>query len=446
METASLSELSYSLHKDLAREFGAETTGYRELTTVSVVLDASTSNEDKKQKKNKSSNVSGKSVPDAPWINGNCLSKVSKLGGPDTTAQVHPRLLTRRLAEEVDSTVIGKATEILYDSSTGRPRGVRAIRRQRRQHQQGQSSPPPSSKTEDQLEEFTLECTDVVIAAGPWTGKLMKELFVGDEQVDASDYNITGSRAHSVGDRFQLGRKDVEEASFSGRQLPAYRFSRISPPPRLSSAPRSLYPHMHSSLRFVQTRSRWNRSSTLDQTEQVSCRGNPARPATDPKSETERLAAFYLSFPLFSIEFRCAEYQPSAKKLVGTPSGYLCGPTDREPLPEYADQVSIDENAIDRLKAEAVIISPTALGEKAVVEAAQACYLPISNRTGSPILGKLKEGVYFAGGHSCWGEPLEPLRAASSINHSILIFARSNLTTLDNNRHFARACYGLGHV
>lgn len=77
---------------------------------------------------------------------------------------------------------------------------------------------------------------------------------------------------------------------------------------------------------------------------------------------------------------------------------------DNTPLPERADEVTVDPAAIATLKAEATIISPEALGEKAEVVAEQACFLPSSRSTGSPILTKVKEGVFFAAGHSCWGE------------------------------------------
>lgn len=79
------------------------------------------------------------------------------------------------------------------------------------------------------------------------------------------------------------------------------------------------------------------------------------------------------------------------------------------PLPERADEVQVDPSAIATLKAEAVIIAPEALGEKAQVVAEQACYLPSSRSTGAPILTKVKEGVYFAAGHSCWGERMPTL-------------------------------------
>lgn len=103
-------------------------------------------------------------------------------------------------------------------------------------------------------------------------------------------------------------------------------------------------------------------------------------------------------------------------------TGYLCGPTDNEPLPERADQVKVDPKAIATLKAEAVIISPDALGEKAVVEAEQACYLPISNSTGSPILARLKKGVYLASGHSCWGASMFPERVVELSTYAFSVF------------------------
>lgn len=83
----------------------------------------------------------------------------------------------------------------------------------------------------------------------------------------------------------------------------------------------------------------------------------------------------------------------------------MFGLSDNEPLPERADEVAVDPMAIKTLKAEAIIIAPEALGQKAEVVAEQACYLPSSRATGAPILTKVKEGIYFAAGHSCWGEP-----------------------------------------
>lgn len=192
--------------------------------------------------------------------------------------------------------------------------------------------------------EIRLECTDVVVATGPWSGKLMRKLFKEDKLVNADDYDITSSRAHSV-------------CSF---RMPMY-------------AADAFTDAWHCFLRL-------------------------SRPQIVVRS-SEPLSAHAL---FTSIKTGKKSSEP---ELYARPdgTGYLCGPTDNEPLPDRADQVKVSRSAIATLKAEAAIISPHALGEKAVVEAEQACYLPYSRRTGSPILAKLREGVFFAAGHSCWG-------------------------------------------
>ena len=119
----------------------------------------------------------GKKVPDADWVNSKAVRQSAKLGGTDTTAQVHPRLLTQLLAEEVGQVVIATAQSIDYGQDA-RPTAVVATTKEGKQ--------------------LSLPCTDVVIAAGPWAGKFMSRAFVDDPAVDASDYNIVGSRAHSI--------------------------------------------------------------------------------------------------------------------------------------------------------------------------------------------------------------------------------------------------------
>lgn len=151
------------MHKELSKEFG-DAVGYRELTTASIAFDLTSPRR--------------KKLPGADWVNPEAVSKSSKLGGTDTTAQVHPRLLTEQLAKAVNNTVIAQAEEIQYGEN-GEPTAVLA-------------------RTVEG-KDVKLDCTDVVIATGPWTGRFVKRLFGKDSLVDASDYNITGSRAHSVG-------------------------------------------------------------------------------------------------------------------------------------------------------------------------------------------------------------------------------------------------------
>lgn len=116
-------------------------------------------------------------MPGADWINNKSVLQSSKLGDERTTAQVHPRLLTQKLSESANKIVYAQAEKV-ETLSNGKPSAVLA-------------------KTKEG-EDVRLECTDVVVAAGPWSGQLTKKLFKDDSSIDVSDYNIVGSRAHSV--------------------------------------------------------------------------------------------------------------------------------------------------------------------------------------------------------------------------------------------------------
>lgn len=95
-----------------------------------------------------------------------------------------------------------------------------------------------------------------------------------------------------------------------------------------------------------------------------------------------------------------------APELYCRPDGtaYVCGGLDDVPLPDTADEVGFDEKKIAALVDQSKVLSPLSLDLEsgAVLRAKQACYLPISNRTGNPVIGG-KDGIYVAAGHSCWG-------------------------------------------
>ncbi|KAJ9478529.1 putative oxidoreductase TDA3 [Pseudozyma hubeiensis] len=95
-----------------------------------------------------------------------------------------------------------------------------------------------------------------------------------------------------------------------------------------------------------------------------------------------------------------------APELYCRPDGtaYVCGGSDDVPLPETADEVGFDEKKIVALIEQSKVLSPSSLDLDggARLRAKQACYLPVSNRTGNPIIGG-RDGVYVAAGHSCWG-------------------------------------------
>ena len=155
--------MSYDLHAKLAAEHdGAKKWGYRPVDTLSVDLDAS------KTSKRKSP---------LEWLPDGLVRSSRSLGGPKTTAQVHPRLLTTWLSEEFlkhPST----AVEIGAASSVELSGGV-----------------VKSLTISAQSGEKTIPADALVIAAGPWTGELANKL-LGDTV--GGRLGVTGHRAHSV--------------------------------------------------------------------------------------------------------------------------------------------------------------------------------------------------------------------------------------------------------
>jgi glycerol-3-phosphate dehydrogenase len=169
--TSSLAALSYNLHASLAAEHSGETRwGYRKLDTLSVSADLSPSSRSRKSHKPKQDELSG-------WLNKEVLLDTSVLGTKESTAQAHPALLTRALVELAQQ----KSVKVVYGTATGLSRSaegeliVKAILR-------------------DGGAEIALVATQVVVAAGPWTGQLIKQLGLRGGRAA----EITGSRAHSV--------------------------------------------------------------------------------------------------------------------------------------------------------------------------------------------------------------------------------------------------------
>jgi glycine/D-amino acid oxidase-like deaminating enzyme len=85
--------------------------------------------------------------------------------------------LTEKLAKSADKVIYAQA-ERIERGPDGRPVAVIA------KDKDGQ--------------DIRVGCSDVLVAAGPWAGRLAKKLFKDDSNIDTSDYNIVGSRAHSV--------------------------------------------------------------------------------------------------------------------------------------------------------------------------------------------------------------------------------------------------------
>lgn len=152
---SALARASFNLHRSLAEELnGAESYGYRPVTTLSLSITETTSS--------RSARKPGPKVP--PWLDGPAKSP-RVIGTTETTAQVHPQLFTRALlAKAVEEyglkVVIGKV-----ESVEAAAKGV-VLEDGRR-----------------------IEADAVVLALGPWSGKfgLLRSLF-----------RVNGLKAHSI--------------------------------------------------------------------------------------------------------------------------------------------------------------------------------------------------------------------------------------------------------
>ncbi|KAG9010051.1 hypothetical protein FRB94_011028 [Tulasnella sp. JGI-2019a] len=144
--TASLGVLSFKLHEDLANEHGGVNKwGYRKVTTLNVEVNPVRRN---------------KHVPDAEWLSS--VSHSSKIGDTKTTGQVTPAAFTQTIAKAAEE----KGVEITIATVTELRDGADGMKEVIAVANDG--------------EKISFQATDVVFAAGPWTGRLAKQL-LGDK-------------------------------------------------------------------------------------------------------------------------------------------------------------------------------------------------------------------------------------------------------------------------
>ncbi|KAF3912238.1 hypothetical protein AA313_de0200730 [Arthrobotrys entomopaga] len=153
-DTSSLAKLSYRTHAFLAEKYnGRERWGYRELDTLEISCE-----------EGKRTNNQRTGVPN--WVHQNVVTKVGHLGSQESTAQVHPRRFCETIVQECSNlnVIIGHATRIILDDN----KVVQGV--------------------EFELDEGTkvIEADVVVVAAGPWTTKLLPSIVVSTQ------------RAHSI--------------------------------------------------------------------------------------------------------------------------------------------------------------------------------------------------------------------------------------------------------
>jgi len=83
---------------------------------------------------------------------------------------------------------------------------------------------------------------------------------------------------------------------------------------------------------------------------------------------------------------------------------YSCGPGDSSRVPDTVDDVEVDAEACESIRAHVASIS-TELREGTVAKR-QACFLPVVGSGGGPIVGEastIAKGLVIATGHTCWG-------------------------------------------
>ncbi|KZO97935.1 FAD dependent oxidoreductase [Calocera viscosa TUFC12733] len=134
--TASLGKLSFRLHDELSKEYGGEKLwGYRRVKTLNLEINAA----DPASKKAK--------------------SLVGVIGDVQTTAQVTPYHLTTFLVDRAKEKGV-KVTIAMVDGMEFEEDG----------------SPKAVLATDEFGEKYSFPATDVVFAAGPWTGIVAKKL------------------------------------------------------------------------------------------------------------------------------------------------------------------------------------------------------------------------------------------------------------------------------
>jgi glycine/D-amino acid oxidase-like deaminating enzyme len=147
--TASLGKLSFDLHQKLADEHdGHKNWGYRRLTTFSLDVDH---------------RKRGRNVPGVEWLSD--VTAHQELGDTKKTAQVHPYQFTMRIIKLAQEKKVKekKVVDVFYATAEGLEFG-----------DDGKVKCVVAKKKDGGV--LKVDATDVVFAAGPWTGKLAKSL------------------------------------------------------------------------------------------------------------------------------------------------------------------------------------------------------------------------------------------------------------------------------
>ncbi|KAI1118389.1 FAD dependent oxidoreductase [Nemania sp. NC0429] len=210
----SIVPLSFRLHDELAREHGGEQLwGYRRCWASQVDCKArsppglksgtaaglpseqagESKGLHKDHKKSDPAALRRLGVPDQlDWVGGaESLGAYESIGTPQNTAQVHPELFTRAMAQLAEDAGVRIVTGARVTAINRSPDGSRV---------------ESVTYVKDDGQETTHPTADCVVAAGPWTRRLLPEI------------PVTASRAHSV--VIRTPRPLSPYALFTAIQLP----------------------------------------------------------------------------------------------------------------------------------------------------------------------------------------------------------------------------------
>ncbi|KAH6760241.1 FAD-dependent oxidoreductase family protein [Perilla frutescens var. frutescens] len=160
---SALARASFNLHRSLAEELnGAESYGYRRVTTLSLSITETTSSSSAQTQ------MSRKGSPSVPsWVDGRAKSPKT-IGTTETTAQVHPRLFTE--------TLVAKAVgEYGLEVLIGKVENVEVVE--------------GAAKAVVLVNGGRIEADAVVLALGPWSGKF---------SILKSVFRVYGIKVHSI--------------------------------------------------------------------------------------------------------------------------------------------------------------------------------------------------------------------------------------------------------
>ena len=153
----SLAPLSFKLHNQLAKEYdGAKVWGHRNVYAAEVKLQGRNL-PDNQLIAGDSSHLNAKFPSALDWLLPGSIQKYDEIGTPSNSGQVNPLMFTTTLAQLAEGKgtkiILGSASQINYEGDT--VSSVTYIR---------------------DNETHTIMATDVIVAAGPWTPKLLPKV------------------------------------------------------------------------------------------------------------------------------------------------------------------------------------------------------------------------------------------------------------------------------